>query len=338
MDLAVLDVLPIGSGMAATDALRSATVLAKHADQLGYRRIWYAEHHGMANIASTSPELLIAHVAPSTTRIRLGAGGVMLPNHAPLRVVEQYRTLEALHPGRIDLGIGRAAGTDPLTARALRSAPGQAFGSLLGEVLAFDEGSFPKDHPFARIGVVPTGRLPPIWMLGSSGSSARIAGKLGLGYAFASHFSPTPPEAAIESYRRSFQPSPTAEEPRVILAVHVLCAETQAEAERLALAPRFVLAGLERGQSGPVPTPDEVAATGFDPARDATGPMAQLLVVGDPTEVHQQLTALAQRAGADELMVMTLAHAPEPRIHSYTLLASAFGLQPAPGPQSSPPA
>lgn len=326
MELAVLDVLPIGSGMTAVGALGGAITLAQHADRLGYRRLWYAEHHGMANIASTSPELMIAHVAPVTVRIRLGAGGVMLPNHAPLRVVEQYRTLEALHPGRIDLGIGRAAGTDPLTARALRSAPGSAFDTLLSELLAFDQGAFPSDHPFARIGVTPTGHLPPIWMLGSSGGSAQLAGRLGLGYAFAGHFSPMPPEVAIDSYRQSFRPSGPGSRPRVILAVHALCAETEAEAEALALAPRYVLAHLERGQSVPVPTPDEVRASGFVAARDATGPMGQLLVAGTPDEVHRQLLARAERAGADELMVMTLTHAPEPRLRSYALLAGAFGL------------
>ncbi len=325
MDLSVLDVLPVGTGGSASSALTDAVALARVADAAGYTRLWYAEHHGMPNIASTSPALLIAHVGPSTSRIRLGAGGVMLPNHVPLRVVEQYRTLEALHPGRIDLGIGRAAGTDPLTAHALRSFPGEQFASMLAEVLAFDRESFPGEHPFARIAVTPGGvRLPPIWMLGSSGGSARLAGELGLGYAFAGHFSPTPAPSAIATYRHSFRPSASFPSPRVLLAVHALCAETPEEAEELALPALYTLAHIERGQAAPVPTPDEVRASGFRPERDGRGPMARLLVVGTPDRVRGRLLALAEEAGADELMVMTLTHTPAPRLRSYELLAEAF--------------
>ncbi|MEZ4238026.1 MAG: LLM class flavin-dependent oxidoreductase [Myxococcota bacterium] len=326
MKLSVLDVLPIGSGGTAREALLGAVDLAQVAENAGYARVWYAEHHGMANIASTSPELLIAHVGAQTERIRLGAGGVMLPNHVPLRVVEQYRTLEALHPGRIDLGIGRAAGTDPLTAHALRSAPGQAFGGLLAEVLAFDgRESFPEDHPYGRIEVTPAGvSLPPMWMLGSSGGSARLAGELGTGYAFAAHFSPTPPGPAIAAYRQHFRPSAAFPEPKVILAVHALCAETAAEADELALAPLYALAHIEQGRPAPVPTPDEVRATGFQPVASALGPMARLLVYGPPDEVRDELLRRAAAVGADELMVMTLAHAPAPRLRSVELLAHAF--------------
>jgi luciferase family oxidoreductase group 1 len=322
MRLSVLDVLPIGSGGSASGALAGAVDLARLADRAGYARLWYAEHHGMANIASTSPELLIAHVGPATTRIRLGAGGVMLPNHAPLRVVEQYRTLEALHPGRIDLGIGRAAGTDPLTAHALRSARGDAFGGLLAETLAFDGGRFPEGHPYRQIVVTPGGmRLPPIWMLGSSGGSAQLAGELGLGYAFAGHFSATDARPAVEAYRRAFRPSEAFPSPQVILAVHALCAPTAAAAAELALAPLYALSHIERGRSAPVPTPDEVRASGFRPDHDATGPMARLLVYGTPDEVRARLEGLGAEVAADELMVMTLAHAAAPRLESYTLLA-----------------
>lgn len=331
MDLSVLDVLPVGSGGSACQALSGAVALAQVADRAGYRRLWFAEHHGMANIASTSPELLIAHVAPATQRIRLGAGGVMLPNHTPLRVVEQYRTLEALHPGRIDLGIGRAAGTDPLTAHALRSSPGEKFAALLGETLAFDAGEFPEDHPYARIEVTPSGvRLPPIWMLGSSGGSARLAGDLGLGYAFAGHFSPASPVPAITSYRKSFMPSAAFAEPRVILAVHALCADTEAEARELALAPLYALTQIERGHTAPVLTPEEVRATGFR-LDHASGTMAKLLVFGTADQVRARLESLAAQAGADELMLMTLSHAAEPRLRSYELIARAFDLHPNAG-------
>lgn len=326
MDLSVLDVLPVGSKTTAREALQGALALAGVADRTGYRRLWFAEHHGMVNIASTSPELLIAHVAPATERIRLGAGGVMLPNHAPLRVVEQYRTLEALHPGRIDLGIGRAAGTDPLTAHALRSSPGEKFAALLAETLAFDGGQFPEHHPYARIEVTPSNvRLPPIWMLGSSGGSAQLAGELGLGYAFAGHFSPSPAESAISLYRKSFEPSAVFAEPRVILAVHALCADTEAEARELALAPLYALASIEQGRPTPVMTPAEVRETGFS-LDQARGTMARLLVYGTPDQVRGRLEALAAEAQADELMVMTLSHASEPRLRSYELLARAFDL------------
>ena len=326
MDLSVLDVLPVGSSGSARQALSGAVSLAKVADRAGYRRLWFAEHHGMANIASTSPELLIAHVAPATQRIRLGAGGVMLPNHTPLRVVEQYRTLEALHPGRIDLGIGRAAGTDPLTAHALRSHPGEKFAALLGETLAFDGEEFPEHHPYSRIEVTPKGvRLPPIWMLGSSGGSAKLAGELGLGYAFAGHFSPSPATLAIESYRKSFEASAAFAEPRVILATHAICAETEAEARELALAPLYAITQIEQGRTAPVLTPDEVRDTGFR-LEHASGTMAKLLVYGTPEQVRARLEALAAQTQADELMVMTLSHAAEPRLRSYELLARAFDL------------
>lgn len=329
MRMSILDVLPIASGTSARDALADASHLARLGDRLGYHRLWYAEHHGMANIASTSPEILISHVGSCTSRIRLGAGGVMLPNHAPLRVVEQYRTLEALHPGRIDLGIGRAAGTDPLTARALRSAPGQAFGGLLGETLAFSGAAeFPPDHPFRAIAVTPSDiDLPPIHMLGSSGGSARMAGELGFGYAFATHFSPTPPEGPVSAYRSAFKPSEAFPEPHVILAVHALCAETDEEARHLALSPWYILARMAMGAPlGPVPSPEEVLATGFNPDTDLFGPMAGLLMVGTAETLRDQLSALATRVGAQELMVMTLTHAAKPRLRSYELLAEAFDL------------
>ncbi len=327
MDLSVLDVLPVSSSSTAREALGGALALARVADNSGYRRLWFAEHHGMANIASTSPELLIAHVAPATERIRLGAGGVMLPNHTPLRVVEQYRTLEALHPGRIDLGIGRAAGTDPLTAHALRSSPGEKFAALLGETLAFDGNEFPEHHPYARIEVTPGDvRLPPIWMLGSSGGSARLAGELGLGYAFAGHFSPSPAAPSVASYRKSFVPSAAFAEPRVILAVHVLCADTEDEVQELALAPLYALAQIEQGRTAPVMTPAAVRETGFS-LDQARGTMAKLLMYGTPDQLRGRLEALAVEAQADELMVMTLSHAAEPRLRSYQLLARAFDLK-----------
>ena len=327
MKLSILDVMPIVSGHSAGDALRGASELARLADRRGYTRLWYAEHHGMATIASTSPEILIAHAATVTDRVRVGAGGVMLPNHVPLRVVEQYRTLHALHPGRIDLGIGRAAGTDGLNARALRTAPGLQFGQLLSEVIAFERRGFPSAHPFSGITVTPDGvALPPIWMLGSSGGSARLAGELGLGYAFAGHFSPMPPAAATGSYATTFRPSDEFPEPRIILALNVICADTQEAADEIALPVLFALTHIDPATRSPVMTPEEVRATGFTGRPDELGPMARLLVAGTPGTVRERVEVLAQKAGTDEVMVMTLAHDPDARRHSYELLADIFEL------------
>jgi luciferase family oxidoreductase group 1 len=327
VSLSILDVLPVRSGSTAIDALGRAADLARLADRRGYVRLWFAEHHGMGGIAASSPDLMIAHVAPLTKRVRVGAGGVMLPNHVPLQVVERYRTLEALHPGRIDLGIGRAAGTDPLTAQALRSVSGAEVGGLIAELLAFARNEFPPDHPFARIGVTPGGiELPPIWMLGSSGGSARLAGQIGVGYAFAGHFSDTPAGPAIAAYRAAFRPSALFPEPRVILALSVICAETANEARELSSSVEVMFQRLRRGETGPLPSPTEARADGWSHDAATRGPMARLLIAGTPAEVQEQIAARAAEAGADEVMVMTIVHDPAARLHSYDLLSDAFGL------------
>jgi luciferase family oxidoreductase group 1 len=193
LQLSIQDLVPVSEGTTAAEALARVAELAQLGEALGYQRVWYAEHHSMANIASSAPDVLIAHVAARTDRIRIGAGGVMLPNHVPLRVAETYRTLEALYPGRIDLGIGRAGGADEDALRALRSAGGERFPSLMAELATFERSGYPPEHPFGRVQVVPGEMaLPPIWILGSSGASASYAGAGGFGYAFASHFSPAP--------------------------------------------------------------------------------------------------------------------------------------------------
>src|SRR5580692_6468712 len=229
--LSVLDLVPLGAGGTSVDALRDAGTLARAVDRLGYARLWYAEHHNMPGIATTTPEILIAHVGSMTTRIRLGAGGVMLPNHSPLKVAESYKLLEAIHPGRIDLGIGRAPGTDGLTALALRGSrqalTADDFPEQLGELIAWGSGEFPPNHPFRAVRAMPDDRpLPPIFLLGSSDYGAKLAARMGVGFAFAGHFSPDPPDDAMHKYRSGFSASGVLGKPHAILALSVFCADT----------------------------------------------------------------------------------------------------------------
>src|SRR5918997_247555 len=216
--LSVLDLSPVSSGSNGAQALRNTLEVARLADRLGYERYWLAEHHNLPSVASSAPEVMIGHVATETSRIRVGAGGIMLPNHAPLRVVETFRVLESLHPGRVDLGIGRAPGTDPVAATALRRSQdglgAEDFPQRFGELLAFGGDGFPEDHPFRSVVAMPSDvGLPPIWLLGSSGYSAKAAGEMGLGYAFAAHFSPSDPAPAMRAYRESFESSENFERP-----------------------------------------------------------------------------------------------------------------------------
>lgn len=328
----VLDVLPTSDEVSPTESLRRAGALARHVDQLGYHRLWFAEHHGMRTIASAVPELLIAHVAPMTTHIRVGAGGVMLPNHSPLRVVEQYRTLHALHPGRIDLGIGRAAGTDPLTSHALAAHPEADFSQLFDELQAFATESFPKKHPFRKIRVTPQGvALPPIWMLGSSGGSASLAGEIGAGYAFAGHFSPIPAGPAVRMYKESFQPSAHFPTPEVMIAVSVICAEDAALAKAFAHILAASVQEMFTGVRAPIPTVEEALSIDM-PERDirrSMGPLGQQIIFGDPSRVKVAIEEAVEAAEADEVMVMTIIHDHEARLASYSLLADMFGVQPA---------
>ena len=326
--LSVLDLVPITAGSTATDALRRAGDLARLADRLGYARLWYAEHHGMPSIASSAPEIVIGHVAAQTERIRVGSGGVMLPNHAPLLVAERFHTLEALFPGRIDLGLGRAPGTDPAHIRALRSFDAEQFPHQLAELVTLSKGAFPPDHPFASVRVTPGDvALPPIWLLGSSGASAQFAGTNGLGYAFASHFSPTPAEPALRAYREAFTPSEAFPEPHAILAVAVVCAETDAEARRLASTMELAWARIRTGRFEALPSPEEALAHEYSPAeQQAVHLYRQLSVVGDPEAVRAEIERRAEAAGASEVMVTTNVYDPDARLRSFELLAEAFGM------------
>jgi luciferase family oxidoreductase group 1 len=325
--LSVLDVAPVSSDTTATEALRGSTELAQATERLGYHRYWVAEHHGMPGIASSSPAVLIAHLAQATSTLRLGSGGVMLPNHAPLVVAEQFGTLEALYPGRIDLGIGRAPGTDQLTAHALRRPTSvDDFPQELGELMAFLGGSFPDDHPFRKVRAVPAGDgTPAIWLLGSSGYSAQLAGILGLPFAFAHHFSAQNTVPAMELYRSSFRPSAVLEQPYAIVTAAVVCADTDAEARRLASPAGLSVLRLRSGNPGLLPTPEEALAYPYTPQeRQAMETYTHSHVVGDPDGVRAGLSELVSRTGADELMIATTVGDPKARIRSYELVAQAY--------------
>ncbi len=328
LPLSILDLAPVAEGTSTPEALRQIVDLAKLGDTLGYTRLWYAEHHGMPSIASSSPEVLIATAAANTTRIRVGSGGVMLPNHVPLRVVETYRTLNGLNPGRIDLGIGRAGGSDGRTLSALRSFGGEHFSEEFSEMLAFESGGFPAGHPFQPVRVVPENvQLPPIYLLGSSGASAQAAGELGVGYSFAAHFSATPPAPAFAAYRAAFQPSAAFAKPHAILAVSALTAPTDDEARFLSGSQALSWALFHSGEIRKLVPPEEAAAHQFTPQQQTiVDKQSKLWIVGAPAAVKAEIERQADAAGADEVMVTTTMWSHELRLRSYRLLAEAFGL------------
>jgi luciferase family oxidoreductase group 1 len=325
--LSILDLASVADGSTVGRALEESTALARAAERFGYRRFWVAEHHNMPGIASSATAVLIGHIADATTSLRVGSGGIMLPNHAPLVVAEQFGTLEALHPGRIDLGIGRAPGTDQVTALALRRSvdalAADDFPQQLGELLAFFNGSFPDSHPFRAITAVPGyGDQPELWLLGSSGFSAQVAGLLGLRFSFAHHFSAGNTLPALELYRSNFRPSNTLTEPHAMVAVSVICAETEERALWLAGPSKLGFVRLRSGRPGRLPSPEEAAAHEYSPAERAildartTGQ-----IVGDPDTVRAGLDALIGETQADELMITAMIHGYDDRLRSYQLVA-----------------
>ena len=326
--LSVLDLVPVRAGATARDALQEAVDLARHTEQLGYHRYWFAEHHGMASIASSAPEILIEHIASATTRLRVGSGGIMLPNHSPLRVAEAFHTLAALHPGRIDLGLGRAPGTDPATSRALRPFDGEQFPDLLRELLALSRRTFPADHPFGSVRVVPSDvPLPPIWVLGSSGAMAAFAGSLGVGYSFARHFSPNPPQPAIRAYRQGFVPSEQFPTPQVILGVSVICAPSEEEAEYHAASTDLAWVRLHRREFAPLPSPEEALAYQYSPQeRVIVEANRQRHFIGTPFKVASTIRNLVKDTAADEIMVTSMMYGRDARFRAYELLAREWGL------------
>jgi luciferase family oxidoreductase group 1 len=326
--LSVLDLAPVPAGGDAAGALRATTELARHAERLGFRRIWVAEHHNMPGIASAATPVLIGHLAAATTTIRVGSGGVMLPNHASLVVAEQFGTLEALHPGRIDLGIGRAPGTDQFTAAALRRSPealsADDFPNQLLDLLGFFTGIWPEDHPFAQITAVPgLGNQPGIWLLGSSGYSAQVAGLLGLPFAFAHHFSAANTLPALALYRSHFRPSAALDRPYAMVAAAMICAETDDRARWLAGSGALSFLRLRAGRPGRFPSPEEAAAYPYTEAERAViADRQSSSIVGSPQTVRRGIAELLEATAADELMITTMTFDPADRLRSFNLVAS----------------
>jgi luciferase family oxidoreductase group 1 len=331
--LSVLDLSPVTTATPGSAALHNSIDLARLADRLGYKRYWVAEHHNLANIASSSPEIMIGQIAAVTAHLRVGSGGVMLPNHAPLMVAERFKVLEALFPGRIDLGLGRAPGTDQVTSYALRARQdprqGDDFLERFQELLLLERGGFPEGHPFRNVRAVPADvALPPIWLLGSSGYSAELAAAVGLGFAFAHHFAEHDAGGAMLSYRDHFKPSLTMAQPYAILGTGVIAADTDAEAERIASSADLHYARRAAGEYLALASPEEAVAYPYTPIdRERIGRQRTRLIVGSVARVKERLLTLAAATGADEIMVTTMVYDHGARRHSYELLADAFGLK-----------
>ena len=321
----VLDLAPIGEGSTAGDALRNTLELARHAEAWGYRRFWLAEHHNMPGIASSAPAVLLAHLAAVTSTIRLGSGGVMLPNHAPLVVAEQFGTLATLHPGRIDLGLGRAPGTDMATARALRRHldSGDSFPHDVLELIGY----LGDPEPDRRVRAIPgAGTRVPVWILGSSLYGAQLAAHLGLPYAFASHFAPAALDQAIAVYRETFRPSEHLDRSHLMLALNVFAADSDAEGRRLRTSMQQAFANLRSGRPGPLPRPvDDITAV-LDPASLAmVGQALAFSATGGPAAVRRELERLLAAYAPDEVILTGQIHDHAARLRSFQIAAEALG-------------
>ncbi|MEW2294381.1 LLM class flavin-dependent oxidoreductase [Streptomyces sp. NPDC006743] len=329
----MLDLSVVGEGHDPAQAVRDTVALARSAERDGFRRFWVAEHHSFPASGSPAPAVLLAHLAASTSTIRLGSGGVMLTNHAPLVVAEQFGVLEALAPGRVDLGLGRSPGGLPAVARALRRAPQEPgddpFPALVEEVLGFLGSGFPADHPYTRdhVHVVPGSPDLPVWILGSGTTGAQVAARFGLPFAAAYHINPEQALRALDLYRAGFRPSAALPEPRTIVSVNVTCAPDEAEAERLATAGAVMMMRARQGIQAAVPAPETVADHSRTPEeRDFVEGWLGTVVHGTPATVRASLAGLHARTGADELMLTSLIPGRAERERSYALVAAEFGL------------
>jgi len=327
--LGVLDQSPVVSGRSPAEAVAETVALARLAEELGYHRYWLAEHHAIAALADPCPEILLCRVAAATSRMRVGTGGVLLPYYSPLKVAETFRMLEALFPGRIDLGIGRAPGGDPRTALAMADGEFQGAERLpeqVQDVIGFLDRTLPNGHPYAQVKAQPAGETSPeVWLLGSSDYSGALASQLGLRFAFAHFINAYGGDAVARAYRERYQPS--AREPRAVslICTFVICAKTRAEAERLAASVDLRRLHMAKGVDAPVPTLEEARAYRYSPQERAYVEQQRARVVlGDPGEVRERLLELKEKYAADEVMVLTITGDYESRRESYRLVAGAF--------------
>ncbi len=320
----LLDLAPVPEGHTPADALANTRDLAQYAETLGYTRYWLAEHHNMTGIASAATAVLIGHVAGATRTIRVGAGGIMLPNHAPLMVAEEFGTLATLYPDRIDLGLGRAPGTDGATAQALRRGmrPEDSFPQDVQELIAY----LGAPDPVARVRAVPgAGTHVPVWILGSSLYGAQLAAALGLPYAFASHFAPAALEQALDVYRRSFRPSEHLDQPHAMMAINVFAAATDAEGARLQTSMMQAFANLRQGRPGPLPRPvDDIAAELSPPVLASVRQALACSAVGSPDSVRRQLAELIAAFRPDEVMLSAQIHDHAARRNAFRIAAEAM--------------
>jgi luciferase family oxidoreductase group 1 len=333
LKLSVLDQSTAAKGHAQDEAIRETLALARLCDDLGYHRFWLSEHHNSASIVGTAPEVLMAAIAATTKRIRVGSAGVMLPHYSSLKVAEQFRVLEAIAPGRIDLGLGRAPGSDPLTAFALNQNAANAvdaFPEQVRDLQCWVTGApLPEGHPFEKIQAHPTGPTSPdIWILGSSDYGARVAAYFGLPYAYAYFFTEgRGTEEALTLYRQTYRPSARYPEPIATICVWALAAESEAESRRLLMTREFWRVGFEKGIRLPLITPEEAAAYPYTEQERATiDKLRSRAIVGTQEQVANRLNEIAQQFQLDEMVVVTWTYDPAPRRRSYELLAEAFGL------------
>jgi luciferase family oxidoreductase group 1 len=334
MKLSVLDQSPIPAGSTAAQALHNTIDLAKFTEALGYERYWIAEHHATASLASPAPEIMIERVASETSRIRVGSGAVLLPHYSPMKVVETFRVLHALHPGRIDLGLGRAPGGRRLDAYALQrdrkvESDGEDFGQQLLELLKFMSKTFPETHPFSQIAISPDmPGAPEIWLLGSSGWSADAAAHLSLPYAAAHFINPQTTRQAIDHYRENLKPTEEMPEPKALVAISAICADTVEEADFLASSQRLRRLLRDTGESGPIPPPEEATRRLAEMVQPLTTDRSEWprMILGDPRGMREQLEEMSSALGVEEFMLVTVVHNHEARKRSYELLAQAFGL------------
>jgi len=334
--LSVLDLSPVTTATSGAQALNNSLDLARLADRLGYTRYWVAEHHNLPTIASSAPDIMIGQIAAITQHMRIGSGGVMLPNHAPLMVMERFKVLEALFPGRIDLGLGRAPGTDQITSLALRrrqdtSNEQDDFLDRFQEMMLFETHGFPANHPFSKVAAMPADvKLPPIFLLGSSGYSAELAAAVGMGFSFAHHFSDMPPDGPMLAYRNQFKPSAWRQTPYAILGVALIAAETPEAADRLASSADLHFVRRAIGEFAPLASPEETAAYPYTPIdRKRIEANRRRLMVGTPASLRDRLNALVESTKADEVMITTMVYDHAARRRSYELMAEAFALAPA---------